>query len=126
MEKKWIKTKQMLEMLKGEPDVEQQYCHYLGGILRSTHWLEYSSMKKKVGDSTNWFDYTWYTESEFLEIHAGEWWMREILLFLLSCDRILGREGGLSHLSHSVATSRRRFRTIIWKEPKLAVTLHRG
>ena len=40
MEKKWIKTEQMLEMLKGEPDVEQQYCHYLGGILRSTHWLE--------------------------------------------------------------------------------------
>ena len=31
MEKKWIKTEQMLEGLKGEPDVEQQYCHYLGG-----------------------------------------------------------------------------------------------
>ena len=29
------------------------------------------------GESTNWFDYTWYTEAEFLEIHAGEWWMRE-------------------------------------------------
>ena len=51
MEKKWIKTEQM---------------------------LEYSSKRKKIGDSTNWFDYTWYTESEFLEIHAGEWWMREI------------------------------------------------
>ena len=25
MEKKWIKTEQMLEVLKGEPDVEQQY-----------------------------------------------------------------------------------------------------
>ena len=48
MEKKWIKTEQMLEVLK------------------------------KIGDSTNWFDYTWYTESEFMEIHAGEWWMREI------------------------------------------------
>jgi hypothetical protein len=78
MEKKWINTEQMLEVLKGEPDVEQQYCHYLGGILRSTHWLEYSSKKKKFGDSTNWFDYAWYTESEFVEIHAGEWWMREI------------------------------------------------
>ena len=51
MEKKWIKTEQMLEVLKGEPDVEQQYCHYLGGILRSTHWLEYSSKRKKIGDS---------------------------------------------------------------------------
>ena len=78
MEKKWIKTEQMLEVLKAEPDVEQQYCYYLGGILRSTHWLEYSSNRKQYGDSTNWFDYTWYTESELLEIHAGEWWMREI------------------------------------------------
>ena len=74
MEKKWIKTEQMLEVLKGEPDVEQQYCHYLGGILRST----YSSKRKKIGDSTNWLTYTWYTESDFLKIHAGEWWMREI------------------------------------------------
>ena len=68
----------MLKVLKAEPDVEQQYCYYLGGILRSTHWLEYSSNRKQYGDSTNWFDYTWYTESEFLEIHANEWWMREI------------------------------------------------
>ena len=78
MEKKWLKTEQMLDALKGEPNVEQQYCHYLGGILRSTHWLEYSSKREKYGDSTNWFDYTWYTESEFLEVHANEWWMREV------------------------------------------------
>ena len=63
MEKKWIKTEKMLEVLKSEPNVEQQYCHYLGGILRSTHWLEYSSKKREIGDSTNWFEYTWYTES---------------------------------------------------------------
>ena len=48
MEKKWIKTEQMLEALKSEPNVEQQYCHYLGGILRSTHWLEYSSKKTSM------------------------------------------------------------------------------
>ena len=29
------------------------------------------------GESTNWFEYTWYTEADFLEIHADEWWMRE-------------------------------------------------
>ena len=78
MEKKWITTEQMLEVLKREPDVEHQYCHYLGGILRSTHWLEYSSKREQYGDSTNWLDYSWYTESEFLEVHAGEWWMRKI------------------------------------------------
>ena len=77
MEKKWIMTEQMLEMLKREPDVEQQYRHHLGGGLCSTHWLEYSSKNNRYGDSTNWFDSTWYTESEFLELHAGEWWMRE-------------------------------------------------
>ena len=59
MEKKWITTEQMLEVLKREPDVEHQYCHYLGGILRSTHWLEYSSKREQYGDSTNWLDYSW-------------------------------------------------------------------
>ena len=47
MEKKWIKTELLLETLKMEPDTEQQYCHNLGGCLRSTHWLEYSSKKNK-------------------------------------------------------------------------------
>ena len=77
MEKKWIKTEQMLELLKNEPDVEQQYCRNLGGILRSTHWLCYSSEKDQYGDSTDWGDYDWFTEAEFLQYHAGGWWMRE-------------------------------------------------
>ena len=78
MEKKWVKTEDMLEALRSEADTEQQYCHYLGGMLRSTHWLEYSSKRQKFGDSTNWFDYTWFTESEFLEVYANQWWMREV------------------------------------------------
>lgn len=78
MEKKWVKTEEMLEALRSEADTEQQYCHYLGGMLRSTHWLEYSSKRQKFGDSTNWFDYTWFTESEFLEVYANQWWMREV------------------------------------------------
>ncbi len=78
MEKKWIKTDEMLNVLRMEPDTEQQYCHYLGGILRSTHWLKYSSKKDKFGNSTNWIDYAWYTEAEFLKFHADEWWMSEL------------------------------------------------
>ena len=78
MEKKWIKTEEMLNVLRMEPDTEQQYCHYLGDILRSTHWLKYSPKKNKYGDSTNCIDYAWYTETEFLKFHAGEWWMREL------------------------------------------------
>lgn len=76
-EKKWIKTEQMLEALKNDPDNEQQYTHYLGGILRSTHWLEYDSKKNLLGDSTDWNYYGWYTEKEFLEVFAGHWWMRD-------------------------------------------------
>ncbi len=68
----------MLNELKKEPDTEQQYAHTLGGYLCTTHWLEYSSDKNLFGDSMNWFDYEWYTEAEFLEYFAGEWWMREI------------------------------------------------
>ncbi len=76
-EKKWITTEQMLDELKNEPDNELQYTHYLGGILRSTHWLEYSSKEDKYGNSTDWNDYAWFTREEFLELHAGEWWMRD-------------------------------------------------
>jgi hypothetical protein len=39
-EKKWITTEQMLEALRNNPNNEQQYTHYLGGILRSTHGQE--------------------------------------------------------------------------------------
>lgn len=75
-EKKWITTEQMLENLENEPDVEQQYCHYICGILRSTHWLRYSTKKNQYGDSMD-MEYDWYTKDEFLEMHSGEWWMRE-------------------------------------------------
>ena len=57
MEKKWITTGQMLEELRNDPDNEQQYTHYLGGILRSTHWLIYDSEKHQFGDSTDWNEY---------------------------------------------------------------------
>lgn len=30
--KKWIKTEQMLEALKNDPNNEQEYTHYLGGF----------------------------------------------------------------------------------------------
>ena len=75
-DKKWISTEQMLEALRNEPDVDQQYCHYICSILRSTHWLMYSSKKDRYGDSIN-IHSDWYTKEEFLEIHSIEWWMRE-------------------------------------------------
>ena len=77
MERKWIKTEQMLEALKNDPDNEQEYCHLIGGILRSTHWLMYDSEKNLIGNSTNWNEYDWYTVEEFLEIYADNWWRRD-------------------------------------------------
>ena len=74
---KWITTEQMLEALKNAPDNEQEYTHYLGGILRTTHWLIYDSEKAQFGDSTDWNNYGWYTEAEFLEAFAKHWWMRD-------------------------------------------------
>jgi len=76
-EKKWIKTEQMLANLKNDPDNEQEYTHYLGGNLRSTHWLTYDSKKCQFGNSSDWDDYGWYTEAEFLEAFAEHWWRRD-------------------------------------------------
>ena len=76
-EKIWITTEQMLEALKNDPDNEQEYTHYLGGILRSTHWLVYVSKKDQIGDSTDWREYDYYTEVEFLQDYAGHWWHRD-------------------------------------------------
>ncbi|MBR5656560.1 MAG: hypothetical protein IKW98_07755 [Prevotella sp.] len=77
-ERKWIKTEQMLEDLKNDPDNEHEYTHYLGGILRSTHWLIYNSAKGLFGASTDWGKYDWYTMNEYLEIHSNEWWRRDV------------------------------------------------
>ena len=77
-EQKWIKTEQMLEALRNDPDNEQEYTHYLGGILRSTHWLIYNPKRKKFGDSVDWFHYAWYKEEEFLKAYEGHWWRRDV------------------------------------------------
>ena len=75
---KWIKTEQMIKALKKDSDNEHEYRHWLGGILFSTHWLLYNSNKKLIGDSTNCNDYDWYSETEYLELHAGEWWHLDV------------------------------------------------
>lgn len=76
-QKNWIKTEQMLEALKNDPNNEHEYRHWIGGILFSTHWLIFDPKKALYGDSLNWKEYDWYTEEEYLEIHAGEWWHRD-------------------------------------------------
>ena len=77
-EKKWITTEQMLEALRNNPDIEHEYTHYLGGILRSTHWLVFDSKKGIFGDSTDWRNYDWYTEDDFLMDYARHWWRQDV------------------------------------------------
>ena len=77
MEMKWIKTKDMLENLRNEPCVEQQYVRYLEPILRSTHWLRYDAEKDLYGDSSDWNDFSWFTREEFLSTIGDGWWCRE-------------------------------------------------
>ena len=76
MEQKWIKTEEMLASLMNEPGIEQQYVHYLGSILRSTHWLVYDVENDIIGDSMN-IEFTWFTREEFLTFYNGHWWLRE-------------------------------------------------
>lgn len=77
-DKRWQTTEQILEALKNDPDNEQEYTHFLGGILRSTHWLIYDKEKGLIGDSTDWYHYGWYTEAEFTDDFAGHWWWRDV------------------------------------------------
>ena len=76
MEKKWIKTEQMLEALKKDPDNEHEYCLAIaGGFLRSTHWFVYDTKKQLYGYTRDW-PYDWSSESELMELYAGCYWMR--------------------------------------------------
>lgn len=50
MEMKWIKTEEMLENLRKEPGVEQQYARHLeGGMLRSRLRLKHDGERDLYG-----------------------------------------------------------------------------
>ena len=42
---KWVKTEDVIEFLKSDPNCEHEFSRYLGGMLRSTYWMEYKSEK---------------------------------------------------------------------------------
>lgn len=78
MKNNWIKTEEMLLMMKGHPNEEMEFTHYLGGMLRSTYWGMYDSSKQLFGLSTDW-DYSCeYTEKELLEQFMGHFWRRDV------------------------------------------------
>lgn len=72
----WITTEQLIENLMQDPNNEQEYHRYLGGILRSTHWFIYDSKKGLFGDSTN-IEYDWFTQEELLDCYEGAYWHRD-------------------------------------------------
>ena len=71
---KWVKTEEVVEFLKNDPDNEHEFTHYLGGMLRSTYRMEYKSEKDMFAISRDWFHPDSYTESELLECYKGHWW----------------------------------------------------
>ena len=76
--KEWITIEKLIEDLKLDPDNEHEYSRNLGGILHSTHWFVYDSGKELIGDSTDWYRYNWYTETECLSYYTGTWWHRDV------------------------------------------------
>ena len=76
-EKRWIKTEQMLEVLKNDADNEQEYTLSIGGVLFATHWLVYDSKRETYGFSSDWYNYEWYSEDELLDIYKERWWRRD-------------------------------------------------
>ncbi len=77
MESKWIKTEEMLEMLRNNPNQEQEYRHLIGGFFVTTHWLVYDSNKNMFKDSMELSEYAWYTEEELLKEYKNHWWHRD-------------------------------------------------
>lgn len=74
---KWISTEQLIENLLNEPDNDQEYRRHIGGILFSTHWCVYDSKRGQFGDSTDFFEYEWFTQEELLDCYAGARWHRD-------------------------------------------------
>lgn len=74
----WIKTDEMLQMMKEHPNEEMEFTHYQGGFLRSTYWGMYDCKKQRFGLSTEW-DYSCdYTEKELLGFYNGHLWHRDV------------------------------------------------
>lgn len=75
--KDWISTEEMLEALKNDPDNDQEYHHWIGGILFSTYFMKYDSHKNLFEVSLDWIEFEYYTEAEFLKDYAGHLWHRD-------------------------------------------------
>lgn len=71
---KLVKIEDVVEFLKSDSDHEHEFTHYLGGMLRSTYWMEYKSAEAVFALSTDWSHYEMFSESELFEYYAGHWW----------------------------------------------------
>ena len=58
--KNWVNTADVVEFLKSDPDSEHEISRYLGGMLRSTYWMEYKSDKNMFALSRDWIRYERY------------------------------------------------------------------
>ena len=59
---------------KNDPDHEHEFSRHIGGMLRSTYWMEYKSEMNMFALSRDWIRSDYYTEEELLECYEGYWW----------------------------------------------------
>ena len=69
--KRWVNTTDVVEFLKSDPDHEHEFSRHLGGMLRSTYWMEYESDKNMFALSRDWIRPDYYTEEELLQCYEG-------------------------------------------------------
>ena len=91
--KRWVNTTDVIEFLKSDPDHEHEFNLYLGGMLRSTYWMEYKSDKNMFALSRESIRPDYYTEAELLECYEG----------VLVESHLLGEDTmALEHLSEAI------------------------
>ena len=91
---RWVKTVDVIEFLKNDPNNEHEFIRYVGtwleplsathactdhehefrGVLCSTYWMEYNPDKDMFAISRDSIRPDYYTEEELFECYEGYWW----------------------------------------------------
>ena len=91
---RWVKTTDVVEFLKSDPDREHEFNRYVGawlepspntqmcsehgheyrGVMCSTYWMEYKTDKDMFALSRESIRPDDYTQEELLQCYEGYWW----------------------------------------------------
>lgn len=74
MERKWMTTAEVVEMVVAAAGVELELRLWSGGCMFLTLWVVYDEERQLIGISDNWRDYDFCTPAELLEAYPGRLW----------------------------------------------------